>query len=399
VKLLAHLDEQLALLQQRGLQRRLRIGSSACGPHMQVDGRSIVAFASNDYLGLAAHPRVMAAMREGVELYGAGAGASHLISGHSKAHAALESALAEFLTAHITQARALYFGSGYLANIGVLTALVAAHPVEETTIFSADLNHASIIDGCRLSRATTKLYAHQDMAQLARLLSESTATQKIVVTDSVFSMDGTLADLPSMLALCEQHQAWLVIDDAHGFGCLGADGAGVLQHFGLSSPHLIYMGTLGKAAGVGGAFIAAHQSVCEWLLQRARSYIYTTASPPAMAHALLTSLYLIASEEGRQRRTHLASLIAQWHKDLHLQQWQRMPSHTAIQPILLGDNQTAVAAAQALYAQGLWVPAIRPPTVPAGTARLRVSLSAAHSHEQVAHLIARLQVLEGELPC
>lgn len=399
MKLLAQLDEQLTLLQQRGLQRRLRIGSTPCGPQMQVEGRSILAFASNDYLGLAAHPQVMAAMREGVELYGAGSGASHLISGHSKAHAALEAALAEFLTPHIVQARALYFGSGYLANVGLLTALVAAQPTGATTIFSADLNHASIIDGCRLSRAKTEIYAHQDMAQLARLLSESAAEQKIVVTDSVFSMDGTLADLTSMLALCEQHHAWLVIDDAHGFGCLGADGAGVLQHFDLYSPHLIYMGTLGKAAGVGGAFIAAHQSVCEWLLQRARPYIYTTASPPAMAHALLTSLRIIASAEGRSRRAHLASLIAQWQSDLHLQQWQRLASSTAIQPISIGDNQSAVDAAQALYAQGLWVPAIRPPTVPVGTARLRVSLSAAHSCEQVARLISGVQAVEGELLC
>ncbi len=397
MKLLAQLDEQLESLQQRGLQRRLRTASTPCAPQVQVDGRATLAFASNDYLGLASHPQVMAALREGVDLYGAGSGASHLISGHSKAHSLLENALAEFLSPHIVQARALYFGSGYLANIGLITALVASQPEGASTIFSADLNHASIIDGSRLSRAKVEIFPHQDMAHLARMLASSDAEQKIVVTDSVFSMDGTLADLPTMLALCEQHHAWLVLDDAHGFGCLGADGRGVLQHFDLYSPHLIYMGTLGKAAGVGGAFICAHHSVAEWMLQRARPYIYTTASPPALAHALLTSLRIIASAEGRNRRAHLAGLIAQWHADLHLSRWQAMPSNCAIQPVLIGENQAVLDAANALYAQGIWVPAIRPPTVPLGTARLRVSLSAAHTHEQVARLIAALHALEAEV--
>ncbi len=396
MKLLAQLDEQLDHLQQLGLRRRLRTACTPCAPLVQVEGRSTLAFASNDYLGLAAHPQVMAALREGVDLYGAGSGASHLISGHSKAHALLESALAEFLSPHIVQARALYFGSGYLANIGLLTALVAAHPEGASTIFSADLNHASIIDGSRLSRAKIEIFPHQDLSHLARILAASDAAQKIVVTDSVFSMDGTIADLPTMLALCEQYDAWLVIDDAHGFGCLGADGRGVLQHFDLYSPHLIYMGTLGKAAGVGGAFVAAHQSVAEWLLQRARPYIYTTASPPALAHALMASLRILASDEGRQRRAHLASLITHWQDELQLSHWQAMPSQCAIQPLLIGENQATLDAASALYAQGIWVPAIRPPTVPLGTARLRVSLSAAHTHEQLARLITALHGLDGE---
>ena len=394
MKQLAHFAAQLQTLQSQGLQRRLRVMETPSLPQVQADGRSILAFASNDYLGLAAHPEVIAALQEGASLYGAGSGASHLISGHSVAHARLEQALAEMMAAHLEQVRALYFGSGYLANLAILTALVAARPALESTIFSADLNHASIIDGARLSRAKVEIYPHQNLAHLENLLANSTAAQKIVVTDSVFSMDGTLAPVPQLLALCEQHDAFLVLDDAHGFGCLGADGRGILQHFALRSAHLIYMGTLGKAAGVGGAFVAAHENIIEWLLQRARPYIYTTASPPAMAHALLTSLRIIASAEGRQRRAHLASLIQTWQRSVQLHAWQRMPSDCAIQPILIGSNQATVAAAQALYAQGLWVPAIRPPTVPVGTARLRVSLSAAHSQAQVTHLVQALHALE-----
>jgi 8-amino-7-oxononanoate synthase len=262
-------------------------------------------------------------------------------------------------------------------------------------IFSEALNHASLIDGARLARAGVTVYAHGDVAMLETQLASSTASTKIVVTDSVFSMDGDTAPLPALLALCEQYGAWLVVDDAHGFGVLGANGRGALEHFALSSPHLVYVGTLGKAAGVGGAFIAAHASVIALLVQRARPYIYTTAAPPALAHALLASLKIIGGDEGQQRRAHLARLVAQLDDALRLKRWQRVPSTTPIQAIIIGGNDDAMAASAALHAQGLWVPAIRPPTVPVNTARLRVTLSASHTEDDVAQLAAALNALEG----
>jgi 8-amino-7-oxononanoate synthase len=353
----------------------------------------MLAFCSNDYLGLAAHPKVVAALREGASLYGAGSGASHLVSGHSRAHALLEARLAAFEAPHLPDARALYFCTGYMANLAVLTALGSS---ADAMIFSEALNHASLIDGARLARAGVTVYPHGDVAALAEKLAASDAPTKIVVTDSVFSMDGNLAPLPELLALCERHGAWLVVDDAHGFGVLGAHGRGALEHFGLRSPNLVYVGTLGKAAGVGGAFIAAHASVIELMIQRARPYIYTTAAAPALAHALLASLDIIEGEEGAQRRAHLARLVALFDDALRLRRWQRLASHTAIQPIVIGANDEALRAASRLHEQGLWVPAIRPPTVAAGTARLRVTLCAAHTEDEVAQLAATLNRLENE---
>ncbi len=389
-RLIAGLEARIAELDAQQLRRRLRVAESPCAPHVQVDGRSMLAFCSNDYLGLAAHPRIVAALQEGAALHGAGSGASHLISGHTRAHAALEERLAAFMAPQIDDARALYFSTGYMANLAILGALGGT----EVELFSEELNHASLIDGARLSRAQVRVYGHGDVAQLAGLLQASTAAGKLVVTDGVFSMDGDLAPLKDLLALCERHDAWLVVDDAHGFGVLGAHGRGVLEQLGLHSPNLIYMGTLGKAAGVSGAFVAAHASVIEWLVQRARAYIYTTASPPAIAHALLTSVDMIEGEEGVARRVHLQQLIAQWRDGLRLTRWRPIASDTAIQPLVIGDNGEALRAAAALYEQGLWVPAIRPPTVPAGTARLRVTLSAAHTTDDVARLLAAVHQLE-----
>jgi len=383
---------KLAALEAQSLTRRRRIAESACAPQQLVDGRAMLAFCSNDYLGLAAHPRVVEALREGASLYGAGSGASHLISGHSRAHALLEERLAAFVAPNLVDARALYFSTGYMANLAVLTAL-GAEP--DAMIFSEALNHASLIDGARLARANVSVYPHGDVAALAAQLEASSAGTKIVVTDSVFSMDGDLAPLPELLALCERHGAWLVVDDAHGFGALGAHGRGALEHFALRSPNLVYVGTLGKAAGVSGAFIAAHASVIELMIQRARPYIYTTASPPAIAHALLTSLDIIEGEEGASLRAHLAALIAQLDDELTLTRWQRPVSHTAIQPIVIGANDEALRVAASLHAQGLWVPAIRPPTVPANTARLRITLSAAHTPEQVTQLAQAINQLEA----
>ena len=392
MKLIAQLELQLDTLEQHSLIRKRRIAETPCAPRVTVAGRELLAFCSNDYLGLANHPRLISALQQGAALYGVGSGASHLISGHSRAHAQLEERLAEFIKPHLESARALYFCTGYMANLAVLTALTAADPGSE--IFSEAINHASLIDGARLARARIKVYPHADLEALAMLLAASSASTKLVVTDSVFSMDGDLAPLPALLALCEQHGAWLVVDDAHGFGTLGANGRGALEHFNLQSPYLVYVGTLGKAAGVGGAFVAAHASVIETLIQKARPYIYTTASAPALAHALLTSIDLIAGEEGAARRAHLQALLAQMNRDLHLARWQRLPSSTAIQPIVIGSNDEALQVAGALLEQGLWVPAIRPPTVPHNTARLRVTLSAAHSTQEVAQLITALNQLE-----
>jgi 8-amino-7-oxononanoate synthase len=395
MKLLDKLSANLEGLGAQGLIRTRRTVETPCGPRVTVDGRELLAFCSNDYLGLAAHPAVMAALREGVDRYGAGSGASHLISGHSRAHAALEERLADFVGANLVEARALYFSTGYMANLAVLTALAVGD--KDTEIFSEALNHASLIDGARLARATVKVYPHADAEALDELLGTSRAATKIVVTDSVFSMDGNLAPLPALLALCEKHGAWLVVDDAHGFGTLGGDGRGALEHFGLRSPYLVYVGTLGKAAGVGGAFVAAHATVVETLVQRARPYVFTTAAPPPLAHALLASLDIIAGDEGRERRSHLARLVAQWHDGLQLARWKALPSRTAIQPVVIGANDATMAAAAALYERGIWVGGIRPPTVPADSARLRVTLSAAHAAADVARLVENVNEVNAHI--
>lgn len=389
--LIAGIDRKLDALAAQSLIRRLRVADSPCAPRQVVDGRALLAFCSNDYLGLASHPAVIAALQEGAARYGAGSGASHLVSGHSRAHALLEERFGAWMAPFIPQARALYLCTGYMANLAVLTALGAD---ADAQIFSEALNHASLIDGARLARAGVSVYPHGDVEALAQQLGASTAGTKIVVTDSVFSMDGNLAPLPQLLALCERHGAWLVVDDAHGFGVLGETGRGALEHLKLQSPNLVYIGTLGKAAGVGGAFIAAHASVIELLVQRARPYIYTTAAPPALAHALQASLDIIGGDEGGARRAHLAALVAHLQDALRPRRWQLLASSTAIQPLIIGSNEDALRVAAGLHEQGLWVPAIRPPTVAPGTARLRVTLSAAHTHDEVALLARALNELE-----
>ena len=408
--LIAHLNRQLREREAQALKRQRRIAESPCAPHQQVsrDGqpaRDLLAFCSNDYLGLANHPALIEAVADGARQFGAGSGASHLINGHSRAHAALEDDLATWLAPHIPQAQALYFCTGYMANMALLTALGDA----SATIFADKLNHASLIDGALLAKAPVQRYPHGNLALLARQLERCTTPVKLIVTDAVFSMDGDLADLPALLALAERFDVWLIVDDAHGFGVLGDRGRGSLAHFNLHSERLIYMGTLGKAAGLGGAFVAAHPSIIDWLVQSARPYIYTTAAPPALAHALRESLRLIGGAEGEQRRAHLQQLIAQLRTQLAVLieaypslDWRLSDSATAIQPLIVGDNAAVLALAAALDAQGLWVPAIRPPTVPAGTARLRITLSAAHSAADVQQLLDGLtraaQDLTGALP-
>ncbi len=377
----------LSDLDRDGLRRRRRTLASPCGPLATVDGRELISFCSNDYLGLANDPALIAAACDGARHWGVGSGASHLVSGHQLPHARLEHRLAEFSGFE----RALFFSTGYMANLGLVPALAG----RGDAIFADKLNHASLIDAAQLAKtqgADNRRYPHGDLDALARQLAASHAKCKLIVTDAVFSMDGDLAPLPGLLELAERFDAWLLVDDAHGFGVLGAQGRGSLAHFGLpAAQRLIYMGTLGKAAGVSGAFVAASASVVDWLVSRARSYIFTTGSSPIVACALLASLDLI--ERGEARRAHLQTLIGQLRAGLSGTRWRLMPSPTAIQPIVIGDNHEAVRLAQALYERGLWVPAIRPPTVPPGTARLRVSLSAAHTSAHIAQLVETLRAL------
>jgi 8-amino-7-oxononanoate synthase len=376
-------DELAAELAEReagGLRRSRRLLDSPQRARVTVDGREYLAFCSNDYLGLAADPRLSAAANEGIARYGVGSGASHLILGHSTAHHELEEALARF----VRQPRALLFSTGYMANMGVVSALTG----RGDAIFADRLNHASLNDAALVSRAAFKRYAHNDLDTLERLLKTTPARRRLIVTDAVFSMDGDIAPVAALLELCERHDAYLFIDDAHGFGVLGEAGRGTLAHCHVASKRIIYMATLGKAAGVAGAFVAGDETLIETLIQNARTYIYTTATPPLLAHALLTSLQIMATEEWRRER--LRALVAQLTAGLAAAPWQLMHSDTPIQPLLIGGNDEALALSATLAAAGLLVPAIRPPTVPQGTARLRISLSADHEAADVARLVETL---------
>ncbi len=375
------LEIGLAQLAPEGLRRRRRTLDAPCGPEAIIDGRPVVAFCSNDYLGLANHPAIVAAAQEAAGRWGVGSGASHVVSGHLRPHEDLEARLAAF----VGRERALYFTTGYMANLAIVPTLVERHDA----IFADRLNHASLIDAALLARAEHVRYPHGDVDALAARLEQSRARRRLILTDAVFSMDGDLAPLPELFALAERFDAWLVVDDAHGFGVLGPSGRGSIAHFELPpSPRLILMGTLGKAAGVSGAFVAGDQRVIDWLVQRARPYIFTTASSPLIAAALLASLDLIAA--GDERRAHLRRLIDRLRSGLEELPWRLLPSPTAIQPLLIGGNDAVVRLSERLFARGLWVPAILPPTVPAGTARLRISLSAAHDETQIDALITAL---------
>ena len=371
---------RLAELDAQHLRRTRRVVEAKDGPHLKVAGAPVLSFASNDYLGLAQHPVLIRAAQEAAAQYGVGATGSAMISGHEAPHEALEHELAAF----VGRPRALFFGSGYLANVGLVPALVG----RGDAVFSDALNHACLIDGVRLSRAESHIYPHNDLATLAQQLAGSHAERKLIVTDAVFSMDGDIAPLAGLLALCDQHDAQLLIDDAHGFGVLGPEGRGTAAHLGLRSPRLIHMATLGKAAGCAGAFVAGEADTIEWILQRARTYIFATATPAMVVEAVRASLRVIAAEGWR--REQLARLIARLRAGTRGLHWQHPASATAIQPLLLGSNEDALAVMAALDAQGLWVPAIRPPTVAEGTARLRISLSAAHSVADVDRLIHAL---------
>ena len=380
---LTRLQQGLAALQADHLDRRRRILDGAQGAHATIDGRRVVSFCSNDYLGLAADPALAAAAHAAVDQCGVGAGAAHLIAGHHRFHDDFEAAFARF----VGKPAALLFSTGYLANLGVLTALAG----KKGELFADKLNHASLVDAAQLSGARFHRYRHLDLAQLEGQLAASTAQDKLIVSDLVFSMDGDVAPVDALLDLAERYDAWLYLDDAHGFGVLNG-GRGGLTDRARASDRAIYLATLGKAAGVAGAAVAAHASVVDWLVQKARPYIYTTASPPLLAACLLASLRQI--ETGDARRARLASHIAQLRAGLTgLKRSTLLSSATPIQPLIIGTNADAMRLSQALQERGLLVPAIRTPTVPANTARLRITLSAAHSEADVAHLVETLRGL------
>lgn len=367
-------------LERENLARRRRVLDSPQGARVMVDGREVLNFSSNDYLGLAHHPRLRAAAHAAIDAFGTGAGASPLVSGHQRPHEEAEQAFARFCGAP----RALLFGSGYAANLGILTALCDRH----AQIFADRLNHACLNDGATLSRARFTRYGHLDLAALAARLAESDARVRVVATDSVFSMDGDLAPLPEMLALCERHDAWLVVDDAHAVGVLGKAGRGSLDHYRLASPRLIVMATLGKALGGYGAFVAGAPQAIEWLLQRARTYVYSTALPASAAAVARSAIEMLESDDSLVER--LRGNIRRFRDGCGRAAIALPESISAIQPIIAGDAGEALRVSAALLERGFFVPAIRPPTVPQGSSRLRVSISAAHEPDAIDALVAAL---------
>ena len=376
-------------LEQRraeGLYRSRRVTDGPQGPELVVDGRRVLAFCSNDYLGLAGDPRLAEAMNRGVARYGVGSGAAHLISGHSRAHHALEEELAEFTG----RERALLFSTGYMANLGVISALLG----RGDSVFEDRLNHASLIDGGLLSRARFRRYAHADVAALTTQL-EGAAGRRLVASDGVFSMDGDVAPIAELASACGAHGAWLMVDDAHGIGVLGSGGRGSVAAAGLGEDKVpILMGTLGKALGTSGAFVAGPAELIETLIQQARPYIYTTAMPPAVAEATRASLQISAQEQWRRER--LQGLVARFRHGALRIGLTLMESETPIQPVLLGGSERANRWSEALQRQGILVGAIRPPTVPEGSARLRITLSASHTAAQVEALLAVLAEIAAE---
>lgn len=382
MQILSEIQHKLTQRRAEGLYRQRRIVESPQHAQVTVDGRELLNFCSNDYLGLANHPALVAAAQEGAARWGVGSGASHLVSGHFAVHEQFEQRFA----AWVGLPAALSFSTGYMANLAVITALAG----RGDAVFADKLNHASLNDAVQLSRAEFKRYAHNDLAALERLLADSTARHKLIVSDTVFSMDGDIAPLAGLLDLAERYDALLYLDDAHGFGVLG-QGRGALAEYGLASRRIIYMATLGKAAGVAGAAVAADPVLIDWMVNQARPYVYTTAAPPLLAHTLLASLDLIAVETWRRER--LAQHIALFRQMLAPIADRLLDSATPVQPVLMDDNAQALAMSAALKDAGFWVAAIRPPTVP--TPRLRVTLTAAHAEAEVAALARCLLELLG----
>lgn len=378
-------ENTLETVTAQGLTRKRRIVASPQGVHLTADGRELLNFCSNDYLGLANHPEVIEAFKNAADRYGVGSGSAHLICGHSLAHHALEEELAEFTG----RERALLFSTGYMANLGAISALVG----NGDTVIEDRLNHASLIDGGLLSGARFKRYRHADSEHLAHTI-DAASGKKLIVTDGVFSMDGDLAPLPDLAKIAQDRNAWLMVDDAHGLGVLGAQGVGVLEHYGLAQTDVpVLVGTLGKAFGTFGAFVAGSDPLIELLIQKARTYIYTTALPPAVAEATRASLKIARAESWR--RTKLKQLTERFRQGAEQLGLELIASPSPIQPILIGDSRKATALSEALLAAGFLVSAIRPPTVPQGSARLRVTLSAAHEEVQVDRLLDALDRLQA----
>jgi 8-amino-7-oxononanoate synthase len=380
--LAGRLASELARLERATLLRQRRVLDSAQGARVREDGSACANFSSNDYLGLANDARLRAAAHAAIDAYGVGAGASPLVSGNLRAHEEAEERFARF----VGLPRALLFGSGYAANLGILTALAGP----DAEIFSDRLNHACLIDGARLSRAKVTPYAHVDLDDLGAKLAASAAAVRLVASDAVFSMDGDVAPVPELLALCEQYDAWLVLDDAHGIGVLGRDGRGTLSHFAVASPRIVYMATLGKALGGHGAFVCGSGHVVDWLTQRARTYVYSTALPPMCAAVAVAAVD--ALEGSASPLPALRGNIERFRAACARHQVALEPSFTAIQPIVIGEPGRTLRAAASLRQEGFLVGAIRPPTVPEGTSRLRISISAAHDPadvEALAGVLAR----------
>jgi 8-amino-7-oxononanoate synthase len=378
------LQQRLNERQRQSLYRVRKTIASAQGASVVVDGKQLLGFCSNDYLGLANHPEINQAAKQAIDKYGVGSGASHLVCGHSSEHHALEQELAEFTG----RDRALLFSTGYMANLGVITALLN----KSDYLFEDKLNHASLLDGGLLSGARMQRYLHNDIASLELKLAKAKSGNKLIAVDGVFSMDGDIAPLPELVASARRSEAWLMVDDAHGFGVLGKNGGGCSEHFGLDQQQLpILMATLGKGLGTFGAFVAGSNALIETLIQFSRSYIYTTAMPPSIAASTRVGLRLLQTESWR--REHLIELINYFKHGAALLELPLMESNTAIQPLLIGDANAALALSAGLEAKGIWVSAIRPPTVPAGSARLRITLSAVHSKQQVEQLLQALAEL------
>ena len=377
----ATLQAQLNLRREEHLYRTRLNVASGCSSTLSVEGRSLINFCSNDYLGLASHPDISLALKQTADLYGTGSGASHLVSGHSVVHQKLEEQLAQYTG----RPRALLFSTGYMANMGAINALVGRRDL----VLQDQLNHASLLDGGRLSQADFKRYKHVDMASLEQRLEQSSATRRLIVSDGVFSMDGNLAPLSEISTLAKKHNAWLMVDDAHGVGVLGPQGGGLVEQLGMNLKQVpILVGTLGKSFGTFGAFVAGSEALIETLIQFSRSYIYTTALPPAVAAATLASLKIVRQESWR--RDKLVQLVTRFRRGAEQIDLQLGASNTPIQPVLINNDAKVVQVSQSLRDAGFLVGAIRPPTVPVGTGRLRITFSADHSEEQVDQLVAAL---------
>lgn len=378
------LHQELAELKTSHRYRSRRISESAQGTLMRIDGREVINFCSNDYLGLANDPRVVQSFQDAANLYGVGAGSAHLINGHSKAHHELEERIASWTG----REAALLFSTGYMANLAVLSALLSKHD----RVFEDKLNHASLIDAGLLSGADFSRYLHGDCSSLEKKLTQNHDGETLIVTDGVFSMDGDMAPIKELSSVAKKNNAWLMIDDAHGFGVLGKNGAGSCEWLNLSSDDVpILMGTLGKALGTAGAFIAGDGELIDYLIQKARPYIYTTAMPAAIAAATITSIHIAASETDRRER--LEQNIKQFKQGIHELGLNLMPSETAIQPVIIGDDKTTLKLSTALWDAGFHVSAIRPPTVPKGSSRLRFTLNASHQAQQIDDLLSTLAVI------